>query len=306
MAKEGYLRKITAIFSADVVGFSRLMEDDESATVSTLDAYRKTMFAAVEDHRGRVIDSPGDNILAEFASVVDAVQCAVEIQQVLASKNAELPANRKMTFRIGINLGDVIVDGQQIYGDGVNLAARIESLADPGSVCISGSAYEQIKSKLALGYEDLGNKSVKNITEPIRVYRIPIGKGPASESPGVEDRPNRLKRAVLVLAVGLVLATVSIAFWGKIFVLFSSQPGSGTLHGPETIEMPAKPDARFLKDLDSEMEQVETAIREKVQLQLRSVLEVLEKDLDTEDKGAISGAQSEETAGQTTDNGSTD
>ena len=160
-----------------------------------MESYRKTVSSLIEQHSGRVIDSPGDNVLSEFGSVVDAVQCAVEIQQVIDAKNIDLPAKRKMEFRIGINLGDVIEEGDRIYGDGVNLAARIEGMADPGSICISGSAYDQIKSKLALGYEDLGEHSVKNITDPVRVYRIPIklrtgiGSGRGAERP-LADRPS--------------------------------------------------------------------------------------------------------------------
>src|SRR2546422_2343536 len=132
-------RKLTAILSADVKGYSRLMGEDEEATIRTLTAYREVMTTLIGRHRGRVVDSPGDNLLAEFASVVDAVQCAVEIQQELKVKNAELPAHRRMEFRIGINLGDVIVEGERIYGDGVNIAARVEGLAEPGGLCISGA-----------------------------------------------------------------------------------------------------------------------------------------------------------------------
>ena len=146
------------------------MGDDEVATVRTLEAYRETIASMIQQYRGRVVDSPGDNLLAEFASVVDAVQCSVEIQQVLKAKNSELPENRRMEFRIGVNLGDVIEEGDRIYGDGVNIAARIEGLAEAGGICISESAYQQIENKLALGYEYLGEHSVKNITKPIRVY----------------------------------------------------------------------------------------------------------------------------------------
>jgi adenylate cyclase len=148
------------------------MGEDEAATVQTITAYRETMSQLIQLYRGRVVDSPGDNLLAEFASVVDAVQCAVEVQQVLKVKNAELPEDRRMQFRIGINLGDVIEEGDRIYGDGVNIAARIEGLAEGGGICISGSAYEQIENKLALGYEYLGEHTVKNISKPIRVYRV--------------------------------------------------------------------------------------------------------------------------------------
>ena len=137
MATEDFKRKLTAILSADVKGYSRLMGEDEEATVRTITAHRKVITSVIEKYRGRVVDSPGDNILAEFVSVVDAVQSAVEIQEVVRAKNAELPEDRKMEFRIGINLGDVIQEGERIYGDGVNIAARVEGLADPGGICIS-------------------------------------------------------------------------------------------------------------------------------------------------------------------------
>jgi len=165
-------RKLAAILSADVKGYSRLMGDDEEATVRTITAYRQVMGALIQDHCGRVVDSPGDNLMAEFASAVDAVQCATEIQTALAAKNAELPEHRRMVFRIGINIGDVIVEGGAIYGDGVNIAARLESLADPGGICISGTAYDQIRRKLRLGYEFMGEQPVKNIVEPVRAYRL--------------------------------------------------------------------------------------------------------------------------------------
>src|SRR5713226_1265302 len=168
----GIERKLTAILSADVKGYSRLMGQDEVATIRTLTAYREVMATLIRQHRGRVVDSPGDNLLAEYASVVDAVQSAVEIQQELKTRNADLPPSRKMEFRIGINLGDVIVEGERIYGDGVNIAARLESLADPGGLCISGTVHEHIKNKLTLSYEDLGEQAVKNIAEPVRVFRV--------------------------------------------------------------------------------------------------------------------------------------
>ena len=167
MAEEGYKRKLTAILSADVAGYSRLMGDDEAETVKTLTAYQKIMGGLIQQHRGRVIDSPGDNILAEFASVVDAVQCAVAAQNEFKSRNAELAENRRMEFRIGVNLGDVIEEESRIYGDGVNIAARLEALADPGGICISKTAFDHIESKLPLGYEYLGEQTVKNITKPV-------------------------------------------------------------------------------------------------------------------------------------------
>ncbi len=172
MAEEGFKRKLAAILSADVEGYSRLMDDDEEATVRTLTAYRNAIADLVQQFRGRIVDTPGDNILAEFTSVVDAVNCAVEIQRDLAERNTDLPYNRQMQFRMGVNLGDVIEEEGRIYGDGVNIAARVESLADAGGICIAGSAYDQVVSKLELGYEDLGEHQVKNISTPILVYRV--------------------------------------------------------------------------------------------------------------------------------------
>jgi adenylate cyclase len=176
-------RKLAAIFSTDVAGYSRLMGEDEEATIRTLTAYRAVMTALIQRHRGRVVDSPGDNLLAEFANVVDAVRCAVEIQHALKEKNAELPPQRKMEFRIGINLGDVVVEGERLYGDGVNIAARLESLAAPGGICISGTVYDQIENKVPLEYEYLGEQAVKNIAKPVRVYRL----GLEVPSPPVEQ-----------------------------------------------------------------------------------------------------------------------
>ena len=172
MTTEEVKRKLAAIFSADVKDYSRLMRDDEIATVRTLTAYREVMTKLIRQHHGRVVDSPGDNLLAEFVSVVDGVQSAVAIQKELKALNVKLAANRKMEFRIGINLGDIIEEGDRIYGDGVNIAARLETLADPGGICISRTAYDQIEDKLSLGYEYLGNKIVKNIPKPIQAYRV--------------------------------------------------------------------------------------------------------------------------------------
>ncbi len=176
-------RKLTAILSADVEGYSRLMGEDEEATIRTLTFYRELMTPLIKGHRGRVVDSPGDNLLAEFTSVVDAVQCAVVIQTTLRAENANLPQNRRMDFRIGINLGDVVVDGERIYGDGVNIAARMESLAEGGGICVSGTVFEQVKGKVSVNFEDLGLQQVKNIAESIRAYRAVFGSGTVSAEP---------------------------------------------------------------------------------------------------------------------------
>ncbi len=174
MAEERAKRKLSAILSADVKGYSRLMGENELATVRTLEDYRVVMADVIQNYRGRVVDSPGDNLLAEFVSVVDAVESAVEIQKQLKERNAKLPGDRKMEFRIGINLGDVIEEGERIYGDGVNITARVEGLAEGGGICISRSVYDQVKNKLDLGYGSIGEHSVKNITEPVQVYRVEI------------------------------------------------------------------------------------------------------------------------------------
>src|SRR5262245_7458626 len=165
-------RKLTAILAADVQGYSRLMEADEEGTLHMLTAYRAVTDTLIDHHRGRIVGTAGDSVLAEFASAVEAVQCALAIQQTLKEKNAALSPERQMAFRIGINVGDVMVEGPQIYGDGVNIAARLEALAEGGGICISGTVYDQIENKLALGYEYLGEQSVKNITKPVRVYRV--------------------------------------------------------------------------------------------------------------------------------------
>jgi class 3 adenylate cyclase len=186
MTSEEFKRKLTAILSADVKGYSRLMGADEEATVRTLQAYKEVMASSIQHHRGRVVGTAGDSVLAEFASVVDAVQCAVEIQQVLRAKNAMLSETRRMEFRIGINLGDVIEEGDTIYGDGVNIAARLEGLAEPGGICISESAYQQIENKLPLRYDYLGEHEVKNITKPVRVYKAQIEPEAAPSRPHFE------------------------------------------------------------------------------------------------------------------------
>jgi adenylate cyclase len=213
MATEDFKRKLTAILSADVKGYSRLMGEDEEATVRTITAHRKVITSVIEKYRGRVVDSPGDNILAEFVSVVDAVQSGVEIQEVIRAKNAELPEERRMEFRIGINLGDVIQEGERIYGDGVNIAARVEGLADPGGICISGSAYEQIENKLALGYDYIGEHTVKNIVKPIRVYKVPTGPE-ILQKVTEEKRPAPgWQRAALAVVIALVVVAGGVAIW---------------------------------------------------------------------------------------------
>jgi adenylate cyclase len=195
-------RKLAAILSADVEGYSRLMGDDEVATVRAITEYRTVIASAVAGHGGRVVDAPGDNVLAEFASVVDAVQAAVDIQRELQLRNAALPLSRQMRFRIGINLGDVIVEGERLYGDGVNIAARLESLADGGGICLSGTAYDQVEGKLPYGYEFMGEHTVKNIARPVRVYRL--GLGPR-RSPEPSPRARSAGRRSLTRMIGAIV-----------------------------------------------------------------------------------------------------
>ena len=244
MATEEFKRKLTAILSADVKGYSRLMGEDEEATVRTITAHRKAITAVIQKYRGRVVDSPGDNILAEFASVVDAVQSAVEMQEVVRAKNAELPDDRRMEFRIGINLGDVIQEGDRIYGDGVNIAARLEGLADPGGICISGSAYEQIENKLALGYEYAGEHTVKNIVKPIRVYKVPTGPKAAAQVTEEKRPVPRWQRTAFALVIALLVVTGGVAIWRSYRP--SSPPTEVALLEKMAFPLPDKPSIAVL------------------------------------------------------------
>ncbi|MEE9255705.1 MAG: adenylate/guanylate cyclase domain-containing protein, partial [bacterium] len=207
-------RKLTTIFSTDVQGYSRLMGEDEVATIRTLTAYREVISSQIEKHGGRVIDSPGDNLLAEFGSVVHAVQSAVDIQEELKEKNAALPESRRMEFRIGINVGDVVVEGERLYGDGVNIAARLEGLADGGGICISGGVYDQVHNKLSLGFDDMGEKEVKNIERPVRAYRLLTEAEAGSAATPVKAAGQNRRRwtAAAALAV-LVLVLGGAAVW---------------------------------------------------------------------------------------------
>ena len=216
MAQEEVKRKLTAILSADVKGYSRLMGEDEVGTIHILNTYKEVMVNFIQQHHGRVVDAPGDNLLAEFASVVDAIQCSVEIQKELKVRNGDLPENRRMEFRIGVNLGDVVEDGEQILGDGVNIAARLESLSEAGGICISGTAFDQVGNKLELGYEYLGEQTVKNIEKPVRVYRVLMEPEAAGKVIGEKKaKPRQRQRQKLVFSFGVILIAVvaAVAVW---------------------------------------------------------------------------------------------
>ncbi len=213
MATEGFKRKPAAILSADVAGYSRLMGEDEAATVRTLETYKRVISDLIQQHRGRVVDAPGDNILAEFASVVDAVQGAVAAQKEIQARNLELPETRRMQFRIGINLGDVIEEEDRLYGDGVNIAARLESLAEPGGICVSKTAFDHIETKLPLGYEYLGEQTVKNIAKPVPAYKVLMEprvtvKAKVKPKEGARRRP-----MIIALVAVLLMAAGAAVFW---------------------------------------------------------------------------------------------
>jgi len=214
MTEERANRKLRAILSADAVGYSRLMQEDEASTIRSVEDSKRLMSELIGQFKGRVVDAPGDNLLAEFASVVDATDCAVKIQKELKTKSAELPDNRQLKFRIGVNLGDVVQEADRIYGDGVNIAARIEGLADPGGICISRNVYEHVKNKVALGYEYLGEHTVKNISETVRVYRVLMEPGDAGKVIGEKRFIGRISRKTSIVAlIGLVIIAASLIGW---------------------------------------------------------------------------------------------
>lgn len=209
-------RRLAAIMSADVRGYARLMEDDELATLQTLTQYRELMGDRVAANHGRVVDSPGDNLLAEFPSVMDAVQASVQIQRQLAARNEQLPEHRRMDFRIGINCGDVLVDGDSIYGDGVNIAARLEGEADPGGVCVSGQAYAQVRNKVGYGFCPLGELKVKNIAQPVEAWKLEMDPDGADCQTGfraVLGPGRRRSRLLLISAAVVVLAGLTALAW---------------------------------------------------------------------------------------------
>ncbi len=208
-------RRLAAILVADVVGYSRLTETDEERTLARLKALRNELFdPRIAEHNGRIFKLMGDGMLVEFASVVDAVRCAVEIQRDMATRYADVPESNRIDIRIGINLGDIVVGGDDIYGDGVNIAARLEGLAKPGGICISGTAFDQVKTKLDVGFESLGEQQVKNIAEPIRTYRVLIDGAVARNV--VATKPRLPPRTTIVAAgVVVLVALAAVVTWWR-------------------------------------------------------------------------------------------
>jgi adenylate cyclase len=205
LSAEKYKRKLAAVLSTSAEEFGRLMGEDEAATLQTLKGHHQVMCSLVEKHQGRVVDTRGDNLLAEFASVVGALECAVEIQKELKGRNEELSKERRMPFRIGIHLGDVIEEEGKIYGDGVHVAALLDSLADGGGICVSRSVHDQVKNKLDVGYQDLGQRGVENIPEPVRVYRVVLEPDPKWKRIGkFWSRMKQWQKVALTLAVALL------------------------------------------------------------------------------------------------------
>jgi class 3 adenylate cyclase len=203
-AAEGLERKLTTILSADVAGYSRLMAEDEEATLATFRGHRVVFETLVSHHHGRVFNTAGDAILAEFASAVEAVRCATEIQAALRTRNDKLPPGRRVEFRLGVNLGDVMVQGTDLLGDGVNVAARLQAAAEPGGVCISGSVYDKIRNKLTLSFRSLGEQSFKNIPQPVRTFSISGAE--AMPLPARDPRRPRVWRWAAVALALLILA----------------------------------------------------------------------------------------------------
>jgi adenylate cyclase len=217
--KQPVERRLAAILAADVAGYSRLMGADEEGTLERLKALRREVVDPnIQEHRGRIVKTTGDGMLVEFPSVIDAVRCAVEVQRAMIDRNAETPEDQRITFRIGINLGDVIIDGDDIYGDGVNIAARLEALAEPGGICISRVVRDQIRDKLPYEFEDMGEQSVKNIARPVRAYAMSTAVVASTPLVAVQARPGPTRRSMMpgrvVIAVSLVTVIgIGIAAW---------------------------------------------------------------------------------------------
>ena len=222
---EDVQRRLAAILAADVVGYSRLMGEDEEATLVTLKAYRQVIDGLVERHNGRVFGSAGDSVIAEFPSPVEAVRCAIAAQRELGHRNNQLNADQRMYFRIGVNLGDVIVEHANLYGDGVNVAARLEALSEPGGVCISRTVHDLVHEKLQLVFDDLGNQSVKNIDRPVHAYRVRV------------DGSKRYRKKLPHLRRWrwAAVPTILILFLGSVALLLKTSSAPGLAEAP-TLE----------------------------------------------------------------------
>lgn len=229
-------RKLTAILSADAVSFSRMTSENEEQTLRILADHRRIVDAIIQAHGGRIVNTAGDSVLAEFSSSVEAVRCAIEIQEALKTRNDALPADQRMPFRIGVNLGDVMISGTDLLGDGVNVAARLQSIAEPGGICISSSVYDQISGKINLGFADLGEQSLKNINRPIHAYQLTGANAPLKSRAATAPRKPGIAWGVAGLAVAVAVLALA---WH-----FLSPPPPKTL---PTAETPVQPEAGELE-----------------------------------------------------------
>jgi adenylate cyclase len=215
--KQPVERRLAAILAADVAGYSRLMGVDEEDTLESLKAHRRQLIdPKIREHRGRIVKTTGDGMLTDFPSVVDAIRCAVEVQRAMIDRNTEVAKDRRITFRIGVNLGDLIIDGDDIYGDGVNIAARLEALAEPGGICISRVVRDQIRDKLPYPFDDMGEQSVKNIARPVRAYAMSAAEAALTSLVASAAQPSSARRNVRlpVIAAGAVAVIgLGIAVW---------------------------------------------------------------------------------------------
>jgi class 3 adenylate cyclase len=203
-------RRLAAILAVDVAGYSRMMGEDEEGTLAALGAVRREVGdPKIADHRGRIVKTTGDGLLIEFASVVEAVRCAVEVQREMRSRNDALPPDRRIAFRMGINVGDIIIEDGDIFGDGVNIAARLESLAEPGGICLSAAAHEQVRDRLDIAFEDRGDQQVKNIARPVRTYVVVLSASSRATTPAAPIRVLPDKPSIVVLHSRIFRATPS-------------------------------------------------------------------------------------------------
>jgi adenylate cyclase len=277
MADNSTQRKLTAILSADVKGYSKLMGDDDEATVNAITAYRDIISELIQKHHGRVVDTPGDNILAEFGSALNAVNGAIDIQRTLKIENNKQPDDRRMDFRIGINLGDIIHKDERIYGDGVNVAARIESLADPGGICISRGVFDQVKKQIRLGFEYLGERAVKNISEPVRIYRLLLAKEYEGRVIGEPvASPKKIKKRT-AMAIGVFLIVSVAMFWIYYFRIIQNEPA--TAKDKIAFKLPNKPSIAVLPfdnlSSDPDQEYLANGITENIITALSKIPEML-------------------------------
>jgi adenylate cyclase len=246
MTPEKFKRKLAAILSADVKGYSRLMGEDEEGTIRTLNTYMGVITGFIQQHRGRVVSTAGDSVLAEFPSVVDAVRCSVGIQEELKDRNKELPEAKRMEFRIGVNLGDVVEEGDNILGDGVNVAARVQSLADGGGICIAGTVHEHIEKKLSLSYEYVGEQTVKNIEKPVRVYRILMEPKVIVSQVAAEKKPKtRQWQQIVLLGIVLIVVLAAVGLW-RFYLRPTPPPREVASKEKMAITLPDKPSIAVL------------------------------------------------------------